>query len=498
MRILFLMRNAAYVNHYQSTLRLLADRGHRILIGSRRTKTPEPVDRSLSASMDRLCRECPQISLHSFPLRKDQWGPLADTARALRSYCRYLHPRYQSAHSLRDRAAQQVARLSGIRRLPRGQVAGRAVSAAAGAIERLIPSDPVIEQAIEAVSPDVVAVTPLIDYNSYQPEYVKAAVRLGIPTVWCVASWDNLSNKEIVSIVPDRVLVWNDAQRREAIELQGVSADRVVVTGAQTFDPWFTMAPSMTHDAFTDLVGLPRGAFLLYVCSSSFIAPREVRFVEKWLSRIRKSQHPAIRQCGVLIRPHPAHASQWAAVELNDSRVAVWPRTGDFPVEADAKQRYFDSLFHASAVVGINSSGLIEAGIVGRRSFTLLAPQFARSQEGTLHFEHLKSYGFLTVATSWSEHLKDLEDALSGAAGVDEQLRRRMLAFGTAGDVDLVDRLPRRGRDRRGGDAGTPDGGAPESASPRAAPAGAARPVGRAQPSRAAPGTRGRRPLTAF
>ena len=435
MRILFLMRNPVYVNHYEGTLRMLAERGHRIFIGSRRKKARDPIDRSLSASLARLCVDCPQISLHSFPLRKDEWAPLSDTARALRSYCRYVHPRYRSAHALRDRAAQQVVRLSGIRRLPRGRLAARVVSGAAWAVERLIPSDPAIERAIDAFAPDVLAVTPLIDYNSYQPEYVKAAVRLGIPTVWCVASWDNLTNKELVSTVPDRVLVWNEAQRREAVELQGVPADRVVVTGAQTFDPWFTMTTSLTHEAFTDRVGLPRGPFLLYLCSSSFIAPKEGRFVKRWLSRIRKSQDPALRECGVLIRPHPAHASQWASVALDDSRVAVWPRAGDFPVEADAKQRYFDSLFHASAVVGINSSGLIEAGIVGRRSFTLLLPQFARSQEGTLHFDHLTSYGFLTVATSWTQHLKHLEDVLAGQAEIQEQLRRRMLAFVRSGDM---------------------------------------------------------------
>jgi hypothetical protein len=278
--------------------------------------------------------------------------------------------------------------------------------------------------------------TPLVDFNSYQPDYIAAAARLGIPTAWCVASWDNLSNKGIVSRIPDRVLVWNEAQRREAIELQGVPAGRVVVTGAQTFDPWFELSPSMSRDALTDVVGLPRGPFLLYCCSSLFVAPDEVTFIRQWLARMRTSSHDLLRTCGVLVRPHPGNAAQWESVELGDARVSVWPRGGDLPLEADAKQRYFDSLFHAEAVVGVNSSSMIEAGIVGRRCFTLLAPEFAHSQRGTLHFEYLTSYGFVTPADTWNEHLAHLEGALRGDAMVDDGRRRRMMAFVRPGRVD--------------------------------------------------------------
>src|SRR5687768_11804987 len=110
MRILFLMRNPAYVGHYESTLQLLARRGHRIFIGYRRKKSRDPLD--FSISMDRLGRECPRISVHALPVRKDEWAGLAELVRAVRTYCRYLHPRYRSADTLRRRAAQQVARVS--------------------------------------------------------------------------------------------------------------------------------------------------------------------------------------------------------------------------------------------------------------------------------------------------------------------------------------------------------------------------------------------------
>jgi hypothetical protein len=436
MRILFLMRNHGYISHYASTLGLLAERGHRVFIGSRGAERHYSVD--MEASMERLCRAHPSISVHKLPRRQDEWTALAETVRSVRNYCRYLHPRYASAHKLRARAAAQVAKVAGWTRVPRTRMGGAVLAAAARAIERHIPVDPSIEAAIAELSPDVVVVTPLVDFNSYQPDYVEAAGRLGIPAVWCVASWDNLSNKGIVGRIPDRVLVWNEPQRREAIELQGVPADRVVTTGAQTFDPWFALSPGTSPSEFRNLVGLPPGPFLLYLCSSLFVAPDEVSFVRRWLSRVRESGSEALEGCGVLVRPHPGNAAQWADATLDElGPVAIWPRAGDLPLESDAKQRYFDSLFHCAAIVGINSSGMIEGGIVGRRSFTLLAPEFSDTQRGTVHFEHLTRGGFLTAATSWDEHLSQLDAVLRDGV-IDEDERRRMIAFvrpGGAADV---------------------------------------------------------------
>ena len=48
-------------------------------------------------------------------------------------------------------------------------------------------------------------------------------------------------------------------------------------------------------------------------------------------------------------------------------------------------------MFHSVAVVGVNTSALIESGIVGRPVYTVLADEFAGQQEGTLHFQHLKN-----------------------------------------------------------------------------------------------------------
>src|SRR6185437_6945977 len=103
--------------------------------------------------------------------------------------------------------------------------------------------------------PDVLVLSPHLMPGARHAEYVKSARALGIPTCVCIASWDNLSSKQLLRELPDRVVVWNDVQRREAREIHGVPDDRIVVTGAQGFDLWFDWRPR-PREEFAARVGL--------------------------------------------------------------------------------------------------------------------------------------------------------------------------------------------------------------------------------------------------
>ena len=183
-------------------------------------------------------------------------------------------------------------------------------------------------------------------------------------------SWDNLTNRGLIRVEPDRMLVWNEIQKQEAIELHGVSPDRVVVTGAPRFDAFFAMRPSGARETFCRELGLDSGSpYVLYLCSSEFVAPREVEFVHRWIGCLRASSNPVVRSCGVLVRPHPAHVKQWKDVKLSGvTNVALWHDKETM----NADQGLYDSLHHSSAVVGLNTSAMIEAGILDKPVLSLV------------------------------------------------------------------------------------------------------------------------------
>jgi hypothetical protein len=220
----------------------------------------------------------------------------------------------------------------------------------------------------------------------------------------------------------DLVLVWNDIQRREAIDLHGVPAARVIVVGAPRFDDFYAMAPSTSREDFCRQNGLDASRpFLLYVFSSEFVAPHEVDFVRRWIRALRNGPYAALRDCGMLVRSHPAHQKLWAKADLAEANVAVWAAKETM----NADQGLYDSLSHCAAVVGLNTSAMLEAGILGKPVFTVIADEFAGGQSQTLHCNYLRASngGLLHEAPTLDEHLEQLSCALAGAAASEQAAR---------------------------------------------------------------------------
>jgi hypothetical protein len=432
MKVLFSATHFGFLRNFQSTLRLLAERGHTIhLLAERR----EALDGQVM--VDALVRDFPGVTFEVMPFARHRlWYALGAALRASLDYWRYLHPRYVHAERLRARAAEQapaVARL--LATIPSlGSSRGvRALSAIARRLERVLPPSPEVVDIFRRQEPDLLLLTPLLYFRSHQVDHVRAAREAGIKTVLCVGSWDHLTTKGLIHEVPDRVVVWNYAQQHEAEELHAVPSDRVIVTGAQAYDHWFETRPSMTREQFCEQVGLdPREPILLYLCSSPFIAPYEVGFIRQWIAAIRGSGDERLRRAGLLIRPHPQNAKQWQGVDLSDqSNVALWPKSGVNPIGGTARADYYHSMFFSRGVVGVNTSGQIESGIVGRPVYAVTTGEFAGTQDGTLHFQHLKNVdgGLLHLAGSFDVHVSQLSELLAGGAGEDDKARRFVEAF---------------------------------------------------------------------
>jgi hypothetical protein len=306
------------------------------------------------------------------------------------------------------------------------------LTAALRGFDRAVPGDGKAEAVLRSHRPDLVLVTPLVEPGSPQSVFVRAARALGIPTGLCVYSWDNLTNKGLIHDDLDFVTVWNPPMKEEAVTLHKIPADRVIVTGAAAYDHWFSWRVRDTREVFCHRAGLrPDRPYLLYLCSSKFIAYNERPFVARWIAQLRASSD-VLRDVGVLVRPHPQNPDAWRDADFADlGNVAVWPRAGGNPVDTDSRADYYDSIHHSAAVVGVNTSAQIEAAIVGRGVYTYLAPDFQETQEGTLHFRHLRAAngGLLHVASDFAEHVTQLEAAIRHSDAAVARCRRFVEGF---------------------------------------------------------------------
>jgi hypothetical protein len=429
-RVLFFLRAANFDRIFECFLRELLTRGHEVHVAFDKEKGGDTVHvyEGLSSEFEG------RFFYEQLKRRRDRFAPTAAALRRGIDYLRYLEPEYENADALRSRARSRAPWI--VRALVRApglsSASGRSLlDRALRSVEAQVPVPGSISTFIESRKPDVVLVSPLVEVGSLQGDYIRAARSLGIPTMVPVASWDNLTNKGLIRDYPDRVLVWNEAQVEEAVQLHRVPRERVVAVGAHTYDHWFLWRPTVERQAFLDEVGLRPGPYVLYVCSSGFIAPDEVVFVCDWVRHLRKSDVGLLRDIRVLIRPHPQNAAQWQSFDEGDfGRVAVYPRGGAAPTDTAKKAAYYDSLHHCVAVVGINTSALIEAAIVRKPVFTILTEEFRNTQEGTLHFSHLTGAdGVLSVARNWDEHFAQLAAAVAKPEAQAARSERFLRAF---------------------------------------------------------------------
>ena len=421
MKILFLAHRFSHFRNFESVIRLLASRGHAVHLAVERDDAADAV-----AMVTQLAAEYPLVTHGYAPRREaDEWARLAARLRLASDYLRYLEPEYSGTPRLRTRAAERAPAFAlrfGESGWARRRVARAGLRRALRAAERGLPLSTAIDAFLREQQPDAVLITPLVGVlDSPQPDYVRATRALRIPTALCVWSWDHLSSKALIRDMPDRVIVWNEVQRGEARRFHGVPGDRVIVTGAQCFDQWFGRQPSRSRREFCDEVGLAADRpFVLYTGSALFHgSPPEANFVLRWIEQLRGSSDPRLRAAGVLVRPHPRRMHEWDGIDVSSLEgVAL---LGGSPVTERAKADYFDSLFHSAAVVGLNTSAFLEAGILGRPVLAILPPEYEDNQEGTLHFRYLTDVagGLLRVSRTPDEHQAQLAEALSASTATE-------------------------------------------------------------------------------
>jgi hypothetical protein len=434
MKILFSMRHPGALRNFASTVRELAKRGHHVHLAFVMQDKLGDGRLLWDLTDDYANITHTELAKKKTPYRF--WLGLARGVRLWSDYLRYLAPEYRDADKLRDRAQLRLPRsLVGVSKLPlvNSAVGRRLLWTLLLWIERAIPTDRWVDALIASQQPDVVLVTPLVDLGSDQADYVKSARALGIRTGLCVHSWDNLTNKGLIRITPDRVFVWNESQKEEAVDMHGLRPEQVLVTGSPVYDQWFARDASTTREEFCSKVGLPADRpFLVYLCSSGFIAPNEAAFVERWVRELAKADDERVRNVSILVRPHPQNLQPWHKYDFAEfDHVSVWPAGGDNPVDVASKNDFYDSLFHSAMAVGVNTSAQIEAGIVGRPVFTIQTEEHVGTQEGTLHFKYLLEAGggLLQNAHDFDEHVAQISHAFDQREEAEAKLRGFIEAF---------------------------------------------------------------------
>lgn len=401
-RILFVLRRPHF-SYHTSTIEALVRRGAdiRLIVDDAGNGT----DRPAADPFLRWIERHPEIPNQPLVLRRDLLRKPLMFFRELRTYGAYCN-RSDDFIFYRERWSKYMKLPAPVRRWitsrPGRAVAGStAVRLVTSAAEYVLPPSRVHRDWLRAEKPALVVVSPGNLRHSEDIEVLKAARRLGIPTVLPILSWDNTSNKGLFHIQPDRFLAWNEAHADELKRLHGVDAHRIHITGSPFFDKWFDLAtPAEPRETFMSRVGLDTARpFVLYLGSSANIAQDETWFVRELAAAFARQPELRARGMQILFRPHPANWEIGRALE--GVGIPMWPHRGSLPDHDAALDDFRASLEHAACVVGLNTSGMLDAIIYGKPVISPLIERYQFTQARAQHFTHmLEANALHTAATA--------------------------------------------------------------------------------------------------
>jgi hypothetical protein len=234
---------------------------------------------------------------------------------------------------------------------------------------------------------------------------LRTAARRGVRSMAVDASWDNFTNKLLPVRRVDRLVVWNELMRDQAIDLHGYAPDAIRVTGVPQFDGYFRsllgQQPGLPRDAFFRAIGADPSRRLITVTTT----PRDLYAHHDHVLRVLMAAVAAGRfphQAQVLVRLHPRDDieayREFAGVPhlLIEKPFRQTVTAGDglaVDVMPEHQQHLADTLRHSDVIVNVASTIAIEASIFDTPVVNVsfdgeTESEFARSARRYYRFTH--------------------------------------------------------------------------------------------------------------
>ena len=232
--------------------------------------------------------------------------------------------------------------------------------------DRLI-SHPAMEELFDRYQPMlVVAANPGLVFS--EVPLLRTARRRGVRSMAIDASWDNFTNKLIPVRQVDRLVVWNEIMKEEAIALHGYAPEAIRIAGAPQFDPHFRARTPRAD--FFKRIGADPGRKLIALTTT----PRSLySHHDHVLRALVAAMHDGrLVNAQVLVRLHPRDEVDAYREFANLRHVIIEKPFRDTVKVADGlaidvmpehQKHLGDTLCHADVVVNVASTISVEACI---------------------------------------------------------------------------------------------------------------------------------------
>ena len=154
-------------------------------------------------------------------------------------------------------------------------------------------------------------------FNKYKPELVfstdifninelavlEFAKDNKIPIAAFILSWDNLTKYGRMPVFPDRLILWNDIMKDEAILLHKYPNDKIVVTGNPSYDFYFLDDLGSREDFFREIGADSNRKLITYATVAPRLCKHQDQVVEVMVRALEENKFK--RPSQLLVLPNP-------------------------------------------------------------------------------------------------------------------------------------------------------------------------------------------------
>ena len=301
------------------------------------------------------------------------------------------------------------------------------------AVADALVSHPHMEALFDRYQPVlVIAANPGLVFS--EVPVLRTAKRRGVRSMAIDPSWDNFTNKLIPVRQVDRLVVWNQIMKEQAVSLHGYDPAAISVAGAPQFDPHFR-ARTPRPEFFARIGADPNRKLIALTTTPRSLYSHHDHVLRVLVKAMESGQ---LANAQVLVRLHPRDEFDAYREFTTTPHVIIEKPFRDSVKVADGlaidvmpeNQKHLgDTLHHADVVVNVASTISIEACIFDTPVVNINfdgpddSPyvKSARRYYSFTHYVNITSRGAVRVAKSPDELVRDvaayLADPSLDAAG---------------------------------------------------------------------------------
>jgi CDP-glycerol glycerophosphotransferase (TagB/SpsB family) len=233
------------------------------------------------------------------------------------------------------------------------------------ALDQTLVSDPGFGALLDDEKPDLVFFANLFD--DIETSLLREARRRRIPTIGFINSWDKVTARSTIRLLPDALLVFNDIVKKEIMAHADISEEKISVVGIPQYDRYHN--PIITsREEFAKKLSLdPLRPIMMYAPMGSTFSDSDWLMIDRLHTLIEEG---ALGNLQLLVRFQPndfisgeeLKKRPWLRYDLPGVRFGA-ERGGDWDMTEADLVHLTDTLAHIALVVCYASSISVDAAI---------------------------------------------------------------------------------------------------------------------------------------